>query len=79
MFIKLLCRLYDPTESEILLDIREYEYREYMSVMSTFLQRRGRNFFNVVMIVNYKKESYCQNNYFDYNYIYDKQKCKRIS
>ena len=30
--IKLLCRLYDPTEGEILLngiDIRKYNYREY--------------------------------------------------
>lgn len=32
-FIKLLCRLYDPTEGEILLngiDIRKYNYQEYM-------------------------------------------------
>ena len=34
-FIKLLCRLYDPTEGEILLnnvDIRKYDYKEYMSI-----------------------------------------------
>ena len=34
-FIKLLCRLYDPTEGEILLngiDIKKYNYEEYMSV-----------------------------------------------
>ena len=33
-FIKLLCRLYDPTEGTILLngiDIRKYDYREYIS------------------------------------------------
>ena len=33
-FIKLLCRLYDPTEGEILLngiDIRKYRYDEYMA------------------------------------------------
>ena len=32
-FIKLLCRLYDPTEGEILvdgIDIREYDYAQYM-------------------------------------------------
>ena len=31
--IKLLCRLYDPTEGKILLngtDIREYDYEEYL-------------------------------------------------
>ena len=31
-FIKLLCRLYDPTEGRILLDgkdIRKYSYEEY--------------------------------------------------
>lgn len=36
-FIKLLCRLYDPTEGEILLngiDIRKYNYREYMDIFS---------------------------------------------
>lgn len=35
-FIKLLCRLYDPTEGEILLngiDIKKYNYEEYMSVL----------------------------------------------
>ena len=32
-FIKLLCRLYDPQEGEILLngiDIRKYNYQDYM-------------------------------------------------
>lgn len=40
-FIKLLCRLYDPTEGEILLngtDIRKYNYREYMNVFSIVFQ-----------------------------------------
>lgn len=36
-FIKLLCRLYDPTEGEILLNgvnIQKYDYDEYMSIFS---------------------------------------------
>ncbi len=40
-FIKLLCRLYDPTEGEILLngiDIRKYDYENYMSVFSVVFQ-----------------------------------------
>lgn len=40
-FIKLLCRLYDPTEGEILLngiDIRKYNYKEYLSVFSVVFQ-----------------------------------------
>lgn len=40
-FIKLLCRLYDPTEGEILLngiDIRKYNYREYMMIFSIVFQ-----------------------------------------
>jgi len=40
-FIKLLCRLYDPTEGEILLngfDIRKYDYHEYMSIFSVVFQ-----------------------------------------
>lgn len=40
-FIKLLCRLYDPTEGEILLngvDIRKYDYNEYMSIFSVVFQ-----------------------------------------
>ncbi|CCY33001.1 aBC transporter related [Ruminococcus sp. CAG:60] len=40
-FIKLLCRLYDPTEGEILLngiDIRKYNYREYMTIFSVVFQ-----------------------------------------
>lgn len=40
-FIKLLCRLYDPTEGEILLngiDIRKYDYYEYMSIFSVVFQ-----------------------------------------
>lgn len=40
-FIKLLCRLYDPTEGEIFLNginIKEYKYEEYMSVFSVVFQ-----------------------------------------
>lgn len=40
-FIKLLCRLYDPTEGEILLngvDIRKYDYEEYHSIFSVVFQ-----------------------------------------
>ncbi len=40
-FIKLLCRLYDPTEGEILLNginIRKYNYREYMDIFSVVFQ-----------------------------------------
>ena len=40
-FIKLLCHLYDPTEGEILLngiDIRKYDYEEYMSIFSVVFQ-----------------------------------------
>ncbi len=40
-FIKLLCRLYDPTEGEILLngiDIRKYNYSEYMNLFSVVFQ-----------------------------------------
>jgi ABC-type multidrug transport system fused ATPase/permease subunit len=39
--IKLLCRLYDPTEGEILLDgvnIREYDYTEYMELFAPVFQ-----------------------------------------
>ena len=40
-FIKLLCRLYDPTEGEILLngvDIRKYDYAEYHALFSVVFQ-----------------------------------------
>ena len=40
-FIKLLCRLYDPTEGEILLNginITEYDYQEYLSLFSVVFQ-----------------------------------------
>ena len=39
--IKLLCRLYDPTEGEIFLngfDIKKYEYEEYMELFSVVFQ-----------------------------------------
>ncbi len=40
-FVKLLCRLYDPTEGEILLngrDIREYDYDAYLKLFSFVFQ-----------------------------------------
>jgi len=39
--VKLLCRLYDPTEGEILLDglnIREYDFQQYASLFSVVFQ-----------------------------------------
>ncbi|MFA7673333.1 MAG: ABC transporter ATP-binding protein [Clostridia bacterium] len=39
--IKLLCRLYDPTEGEITLngiDIRKYDYAEYLNIFSVVFQ-----------------------------------------
>ena len=39
--IKLLCRLYDPTDGEITLngiDIKKYDYTEYMSIFSVVFQ-----------------------------------------
>ena len=54
--IKLLCRLYDPTEGEILLNginIQKYDYDEYMSLFSVVFQdfqliRIRLNFLSVV-------------------------------
>ena len=40
-FIKLLCRLYDPTSGQILMDgtdIREYDYQSYMNEFSPVFQ-----------------------------------------
>lgn len=40
-FIKLMCRLYDPTEGRVLLngvDIRKYDYAEYLSIFSIVFQ-----------------------------------------
>lgn len=40
-FVKLLCRLYNPTEGEILLNninIKDYNYDEYMSIISAIFQ-----------------------------------------
>ena len=40
-FIKLLCRLYDPTEGQILLngiDIRKYKYEDYLKVFAVVFQ-----------------------------------------
>ena len=40
-FIKLMCRLYDPTEGQILLngiDIRKYNYKDYLALFSVVFQ-----------------------------------------
>lgn len=40
-FIKLLCRLYEPTEGQILLngrDVREYDYDEYLAAFAVVFQ-----------------------------------------
>ncbi len=40
-FIKLMCRLYDPTEGEILLNgvnIKKYDYDEYLAIFSVVFQ-----------------------------------------
>lgn len=40
-FVKLLCRLYEPTEGEILLDgvnIKDYDYQEYMKLFAPVFQ-----------------------------------------
>ena len=40
-FIKLLCRLYDPTEGEILMNdfnIRKYDYHQYLDIFSVVFQ-----------------------------------------
>lgn len=40
-FIKLLCRLYDPTEGEIIMNdfnIRKYDYRQYLDLFSVVFQ-----------------------------------------
>lgn len=62
-FIKLLCRLYDPTEGEILLNginIKKYNYLEYLSIFSVIFQDfkllslpLGQN---VAVNINYSKE-----------------------
>ena len=40
-FIKLLCRLYDPTEGEIIMNdfnVRKYDYRQYLDLFSVVFQ-----------------------------------------
>lgn len=40
-FVKLLCRLYDPTEGEIIMNdfnIRKYDYRQYLNIFSVVFQ-----------------------------------------
>ena len=62
-FIKLLCRLYDPTEGVILLngiDIRKYNYRDYLDVFSVVFQDFTLNHFtlgqNVASQTDYDKD-----------------------
>lgn len=62
-FIKLLCRLYDPTEGEILLNginIKKYNYEEYMEIFSVVFQDFKLFSFslgqNVAASVDYDKE-----------------------
>lgn len=61
--IKLLCRLYDPTEGQILLngiDIKKYDYNEYLNIFSVVFQDFKLFSFslgqNVATSVNYDKE-----------------------
>jgi len=62
-FIKLLCRLYDPTEGEILLNginIKKYNYSDYMSIFSIVFQDFNLFSFplgqNIAARVKYQKE-----------------------
>lgn len=62
-FIKLLCRLYDPTEGKILLngiDITRYKYDEYMKIFSVVFQDYKLFAFsiaeNVAADLNYDRE-----------------------
>ncbi len=62
-FIKLLCRLYDPTEGEILLNginIKKYNYYDYMTVFSVVFQDFNLFDFklgeNVATKIDYDKE-----------------------
>lgn len=69
-FIKLLCRLYEPTKGRITLngvDIKKYNYDEYLSLFSVVFQDFGLFSFslgeNVASSINYdkKKVNYCLN------------------
>jgi len=62
-FIKLLARLYDPTEGEILLngiDIKKYDYDEYLQLFSVVFQDFGLFSFNlgenIAASTEYEKE-----------------------
>ncbi len=62
-FVKLLCRLYDPTEGKILLngiDITRYKYDEYMKIFSVVFQDYKLFAFsiaeNVAADLNYDRE-----------------------
>ena len=69
-FIKLLCRLYDPTEGQILLngvDIRYYDYDEYLQLFSVVFQDFKLFSFSIAENVAVSKE-------FDENKVTDKMK-----
>lgn len=62
-FIKLLCRLYDPTQGEILLNginIKKYDYKEYLDIFSVVFQDFKLFSFNIAQNVatsiNYKED-----------------------
>lgn len=57
-FIKLLCRLYDPTSGEILLDgknIKEYDYEEYMKQFAPVFQDFKLFGFSIGENINFKR------------------------
>lgn len=65
--VKLLCRLYDPTEGEITLngiDIRKYQYEEYMELFSVVFQDSGLFSFsiaeNIAADTDYDPEKVCE-------------------
>ncbi len=61
-FVKLLCRLYDPTDGEILLDginIKKYDYEEYMQLFSPVFQ--DFKLFSFTLKENIALDSDCEN------------------
>ena len=63
-FIKLLMRLYDPTEGEILLNgknIKEYQYFEYLKIFSTVFQDYQLFCFTIFENVALEEAKYIEN------------------
>lgn len=59
-FVKLLCRLYDPTKGQILLngiDIRRYDYDAYMAILSAVFQDSKLFSFTVKENIAFEKAS----------------------